>query len=306
METKKAYNKALKHILCCIIILIAFVITFTRVKAMNLPSDTVSSVTEDIVPLRFELNKDLLEFKPTLLANNNDTTYIVPKIVIKDANYYIKEYEKELVFFSDLFGYDIEDIKNDIKTRNTGNIELEPTNIASLKDDNGNIIVYSNYEYGIVEYFYSLVDSNELVRNRKLLPYEGNSDYVENLIMYYTNIYDNVDRSIALSIGAAESGYYQVKYMLRYNNVYGGMSKSGLIRHDNIELGVLNYVRLLSRNYFGKGLDTVGEIGYIYCPTVDDNGNKIASSHWIGLVRKAQSKYDLYTQDITIDDIINY
>ena len=43
------------------------------------------------------------------------------------------------------------------------------------------------------------------------------SDYVEKLIMYCTGIYSNVDTSIALSIGAAESGYYKVKYMLKKN-----------------------------------------------------------------------------------------
>ena len=38
--------------------------------------------------------------------------------------------------------------------------------------------------------------------------------------MYYSNIYTNVDQTLMLSIGAAESGYYKVKYMLKKNNVY--------------------------------------------------------------------------------------
>ena len=33
MENKKASNKALKHILCCLILLLIFVITISRVEA---------------------------------------------------------------------------------------------------------------------------------------------------------------------------------------------------------------------------------------------------------------------------------
>ena len=58
------------------------------------------------------------------------------------------------------------------------------------------------------------------------------------LIQYFADIYDNVDKQTILGIGAAESGYYKVKYMLKNNNIYGGMSSKGLIRHNNIELGV--------------------------------------------------------------------
>ena len=306
MKQEKASNKALKHILCCVILLIVFVITFTSVKALNASNDIISSETEDVVPLKPQLSEELLELKMVNLSDDVVITYNEPKTIKKDINYYIDIYEDTLLFFSEAFGFNIEDIKNDLVLRNKDISIIEETNIASLTDEFGNIKTYPNTTYGIVEYFYLLVNNNEVVRNKKIVPYEGNSDYVEKLIMYYTSIYTNVDRSIALSIGAAESGYYEVKYMLRYNNVYGGMSRSGLIKYDNIELGVLSYIRLLSNNYFGKGLDTVGEIGYVYCPTVNEAGYKIASPHWINLVTKAQSKYDLYTQDITIEDIMNY
>ncbi len=107
-----------------------------------------------------------------------------------------------------------------------------------------------------------------------------------------------------LSIGAAESGYYKVKYMLKKNNVYGGMSTSGLIRHDNIELGVLSYIRMMSKNYYAKGLTTKAAIGKVYCP-VFENGMKKASSHWINLVTTAENKYQNYKNEININDIIN-
>ena len=85
----------------------------------------------------------------------------------------------------------------------------------------------------------------------------------------------NVDSKLLLSIGAAESGYYKVKYMLRQNNIYGGMSSKGLIKYNNIELGVLTYVRMMSKNYYARGLTNMYSIGKVYCPTYE-NGTKIA------------------------------
>lgn len=92
--------------------------------------------------------------------------------------------------------------------------------------------------------------------------------------------------------------------MLKYNNVYGGMSSKGLIKHNNIEQGVLSFVRLMSRNYYGKGLNTLESIGKVYCP-VYNNGVKQASSHWINLVTNTKSKYINYTDTITIENLMN-
>ena len=304
MKKEKASNKALKHILCCLLILAAFVIAFTKVNAQTERTETIVSDTDDTVPLKPQLNESLLELKRITIDETNLKTYDKPRIIEKNIDYYIKENEETLIFFSEMFGYDINLVKQDIINRNNEKIEI--TNIGNLKDEYDNQIVYSNPEYGIVEYFYYINNNNLLERNRKIESYTGDSEYIEKLIMYYTKIYENVDTSIALSIGAAESGYYQVKYMLSLNNVYGGMSNSGLIRNDNIELGVLTYIRMLSFNYFGKGLDTVSEIGYVYCPTINDSGIKVASPHWINLVNTAKQKYDNYTQNIDIKELINH
>ena len=272
----------------------------------NETTNVIASDTESTVPLKPQLNKDLLELKRINIGENKTKLYDNPRIIEKNINYYINENEQTLLFFSETFGFDIESITNDLIERNENNLNIEETNIAALLDDEGNIKTYPNTEYGIVEYFYELVNTNKLERTKNLVPYTGNSDYVEKLVIYFSNIYNNVDPSIALSIGAAESGYYKVKYMLKMNNIYGGMSNYGLIRHDNIELGVLSYVRMLSKNYFGKGLTTISEIGYVYCPTINDYGYKIASPHWINLVNTAKQKYDNYSYNITIEDIINY
>ncbi len=115
---------------------------------------------------------------------------------------------------------------------------------------------------------------------------------------------ENVDPVVLLGIGAAESGNYKVKYMLNRNNVYGGMKNKKLIKHNNIEQGVLSFVRLMSRNYYGKGLETLEEIGRVYCP-VYIKGVKRASSHWVNLVTNRSEKYKTHTNTITIEDIYN-
>ena len=308
MKTNVAHNRALKHIVCCLILLLIFVITITKVDAKNESELTVASDTSDVVPLRPQLKDNLLKFQILNIEESSNKLYDTPRIIEKNIEYYIAENENTLIFFANTFGFDIEFVKEDLikRAETIGELEVEPTNIGSLKNKNNELKTFKNIEYGIVEYFYDLCKSYPEKRSKKVVPYTGGSDYVEKLIIYYTEIYSNVDTSIALSIGAAESGYYKVKYMLKKNNVYGGMSSKGLIRYENIEIGVLKYVRLLSKNYFGKGLTTVNSIGRIYCPVTNEYGQKVASPHWINLVNTARNKYNSYTQDITIEDIINY
>ena len=304
MKTEKASNKALKHIICCLIILLIFVITITKVDAKNESDSVITTDSEDVVPLSPQLDERLLNLNKLNIEESSIIKYNQPRIVEKNIYYYINEQIDTLTFFANAFGYDIEFIKDDLIKRNENIKEFEPTNIGSLKNRDGVLKSYKNKEYGTVEYFYDLVESHPEKRNKKVVAYSKDSDYVEKLIMYYTQIYTNVDTATALSIGAAESGYYKVKYMLRKNNVYGGMSSNGLIRHENIEIGVLKYVRMLSKNYYGKGLTTISSIGRVYCPVVNEYGQKQASPHWINLVNTAMSKYKNYTGEITIQDIL--
>lgn len=305
MEKRKACNKALKHILCCLVLLLIFVITITRVEAKN-TSHLNQTEEKEVVPLKPYISVNLFRPKTLIVVENEFIKYNNPRIIDKDINYYIETEIKTLTFFAKVFGFDIEFVKEDLIKRASSVEKIEPTNIGSLKNDNNKLLKYDSIEYGIVEYYYDLVSSHPEKQNLNVVPYEGDSTYVENLIMYYTSIYTNVDRTLALSIGAAESGYYEVKYMLNMNNIYGGMSNRGLIRYENIEIGVLKYIKLLNEGYFQKGLTTPETIGRVYCPTINAYGEKVASSHWINLVNKASEKYSTYTQNITIDDIVNY
>ncbi len=285
------------NVIICIIILIIFAIIGTRV---NVQADELTSSKNEVLP---SINLIGYRYKG-LLDNYNLVSKDDNRLIVYNLDYYIDKNYETINFFAKIFDYKLDDIINNLKQREKENDTFISTNIGYLKDKKGNLIIYDNFEYGLIEYFYDLNKNFKKLRHQNYKPYTGSSDYIEKLIIYYSSIYTNVDATTLLSIGAAESGYYKVKFMLKYNNVYGGMSNSGLIKHNNIELGILSYVRMMSRNYYGKGLNTLNSIGKVYCPRFVD-GEKIASPHWINLVSNAKNKYKKYNKKITINDITN-
>lgn len=190
MKTNVAHNRALKHIVCCLILLLIFVITITKVDAKNESDLTVTSDTADVVPLRPQLNDNLLELQILNIEESANKLYNTPRIIEKNIEYYIEENENTLLFFANTFGFDIEFVKEDLikRAETIGELELEPTNIGSLKNKNNELKTYKNIEYGIVEYFYELSKSYPEKRNKFVVPYTGDSDYIEKLIMYHKYI----------------------------------------------------------------------------------------------------------------------
>lgn len=306
MDTRKASKATWKHIVCSIILLILFVLfTHNTINAEGYTGETSKNSTSDTVPL---YRNGLLDQLSS--GYNKNEVEAGPKeevtVYISDIDYYITTYADELEFFAKTFGVQHDDIIDDLHERyvNSG-IEFNEFNFGFLTNQKGEYITFDSVEYGIVEYFYDYIEKHPSKTSRTRVPYTGNAEYIENLIIYYTtHIYTNVDTSLALSIGASESGYYKVKAMLRVNNVFGGMSSKGLIKYHNIEYGVLSYIKLLSTKYVARGLDTISEIGRVYCPTYDNVGNKIASPHWINLVKTAKIKYDLYNFDLSFEELL--
>lgn len=221
----------------------------------------------------------------------------LPKVVLLDikeeycdTSCFLKKNSDTIEFLSKTFGIDSSHIYEDLIKKNE-NAPYNEYNIGLIKDKNG-LKQYGSFEEGLIEYMINFAKSNPKLVDNTRNPYRGDADYVVNLIKYFTGIYTNVDYLTAVSIGAAESGYYQVKYMLESNNIYGGMTnRHTLIKYKNIEYGVLSYVRLLSKSYYGAGLRDLESIGRVYCPAYDRNGQKIASQHWLKLVNAAKEKY---------------
>ncbi len=277
------------NIIVCAIILLIFVLAF----GIRPNAEVLTENSQEVIPL----SKQLGERYPELLSNIMIVKSEKETEPILDLNYYINHYSSTIKFFSRLFDYKYEEVIDHLKEIND-NENFNLNNIGNLEEE------YPNFEYGLIEYFYNLNETKTLKRKVEYRPYYGEAEYVETLIQYYSSIYENVDKVTLLSIGAAESGYYKVDYMLKRNNVYGGMSQGRLITHNNIEQGVLSYVRLMSRNYYGRGLNTLSSIGRVYCPVFNDD-IKIASPHWINLVTKAKNKYNSYTDVVTIENIMN-
>ena len=243
-------------------------------------------------------------------TNNKIKADISHKVVLMDLNYeycdtkcFLNKNKETVEFLSKTVGID-KDIVVDNLVEINKNTKFIENNIGQLKNKNGESIDYGSFEKGLIEYLLEFAKKNPNLVNNTYIPYEGNSKHVIDLIKYFTGIYDNVDYLTAVSIGAAESGYYKVKYMLRANNIYGGMSSKGLIKHKTIEYGILSYIRLLSNGYYAKGLDTKEKIGRVYCPTYNEAGEKIASPHWIGLVTKAMKYYDNSYEKIEVSMLL--
>jgi len=287
---KKLSSLKIHNIVVCAIILIVFVIF----GVANAKAEEINNNDEVLPSNNIQLGNN---YRKLIEENNEKQTTNTKK---KESNL-LNIKEKEIKFFSEIFGYNYADVLNNLKEIN--NEIYNEYNIGNIKNNKDELIKYNSFEYGLIEYFYNLNKEKGLKKTNKYVSYNGNSKYVENLIIYFSSIYDNVDSKLLLSIGAAESGYYKVKYMLRQNNIYGGMRSKSFIKNNNIELGVLTYVRMMSRNYYAKGLTNMYSIGKVYCPTYE-NGTKIASPHWISLINKALTKYELYNFNIELKDIL--
>ena len=306
METKKTSKVSWKLVACCFVLLVVFVLTVgTYIDEQNVDKTPSIAYSEDseVIPL---VNSDYDEIGTI----QNEVKLAGPKeeVVVQETNElddYITTYKKDIEFLCKTFGVDYDLITQDLRDKYNSHEEFETTNVGYLLDSKGKVKTFKNDLYGLVEYFYSYVKNNPKKVKNKRVPYKGSADYVEKLIIYFSeHIYTDVDTTTALSIGAAESGYYKVKYMLACNNVYGGMGSKGLIKYKNIEFGVLSYVRYLSRNYYSKGNTSLEGIGRIYNPTTDSNGNKIASPHWISLVKTAKNKYSKMNKNLSIEDLV--
>ena len=309
METSRAQRISLGHIVACAIILITFVIAmvmYTNVDGLANECSMNGREHSEVVPLlSIEFNNSLL----ALVQQNEVEAGPKQEVIIKktELDNYITTYLDDIKFLCYTLSIDYKDFIKHLYKLYNDNYEtygFDETNVGYIKDGKGRLKSYINAKYGLVEYIYAYVDKNPKKQNIRRVGYTGSSNYVENLIRYYTSIYTNVDTNIALSIGAAESGYYKAKGMIRAGNVYGGMNSGGLIHYDNIEIGVLSYIRLLSNSYFGKGWNTFSKIGYRYCPTIDNNGNKIVSPNWMNLVNTAKKKYDKQDRKISASDLL--
>ncbi|NLL02009.1 MAG: hypothetical protein GX265_03200, partial [Mollicutes bacterium] len=198
---KKLSSPKILNIVLCIVILVVFVLTIGNRINTEILTDNIS----EVIPLGNPIG-----YKYQQLENNLKNKLVEKEQIAQVLNfdYYLQEYEETIKFYSKLFDYNYEDIINDLRNRKKSNESFEETNIGYLKDSENNLKTYPNIEYGLIEYFYELNELKTLPRKVEYRPYVGEPLYVEKLIQYFADIYDNVDKQTILGIGAAESGYY--------------------------------------------------------------------------------------------------
>lgn len=69
-----------------------------------------------------------------------------------------------------------------------------------------------------------------------------------------------------LSVATWEGGWGTSNGALNYNNSYGLMTSSGLMRFDSVEEGVMDFARRMREYYFDCGKTDPYSIGKKYCP----------------------------------------
>ncbi len=206
-----------------------------------------------------------------------------------DLDSYINENFNTFEFYSNTFGISLENLKESIISKNNGNT----LNRLDLGNTN---TIYDSLDKNLIDYLFKLRKENSKLFKQKYS--NGNNyskDYVYGLLKYYSNIYTNVDFATLAAIAYIESGDLNSNYMMACNNIFGGMSSSGLIKYQNIEFGVLSYVRMMSLNYYGKGLDTVEKIARVYNP---------GSTTWTNNVKNKINKFSEY-ENIDLNTLIN-
>lgn len=96
---------------------------------------------------------------------------------------------------------------------------------------------------------------------------------------------------MVVSISAHETGYWTSEAFKVKNNFGGVMCKEGLRSYNSLESGLNSFVDLLTYNYFGKGLNTIEEIGAKYCPIGASNDPNGLNQYWVPRVTQIYNEY---------------
>jgi len=207
--------------------------------------------------------------------------------LINPIDIFLEQELEKIEFYANTFQIDLNVLFNLLKTNH------QSLNILNNQN---------NFDLILINYLFSLEESNKELFNNSIIPNKENSKYMISLIKYFTNIYQNVDFNIAASIANVESGY-SAPSMLNVNNIFGGMTNGRLIRYKTIEYGILKYVKLLEEGYFKKGLTTIETIGYVYNPVFEE-GIKKASPSWVQKVYMYINNFNDYQSINSLNDVL--
>lgn len=98
---------------------------------------------------------------------------------------------------------------------------------------------------------------------------------------------------LVVAISKHETGNW-TSSLYKENNNFGGIYNSKekkFYSYESNEKGLQAFVNLLKNNYFGKGLNTIEEIGAKYCPVGANNDPKGINQHWVPKVTQYYNNY---------------
>lgn len=98
---------------------------------------------------------------------------------------------------------------------------------------------------------------------------------------------------LLVAISKHETGNW-TSYNFKNKNNLGGLyngSKGTFYSYESLESGIEAFVNLLKNRYFGKGLNTIEEIGNVYCPVGASNDPNGLNKHWIPKVSQYYNNY---------------
>lgn len=96
---------------------------------------------------------------------------------------------------------------------------------------------------------------------------------------------------LVISISKHETGKWTSKAFKTKNNFGGIMCSTGLKTYSTYEDGLNSFINLLKNRYFDKGLNTIEEIGNVYCPVGASNDPTGVNQYWIPNITKFYNEY---------------
>ena len=98
---------------------------------------------------------------------------------------------------------------------------------------------------------------------------------------------------LLVAISKHETGNW-TSDLYKNNNNFGGIyngREEKFYSYNSKEEGLQAFVNLLKNNYFGKGLNTIEEIGAKYCPVGASNDPKGVNVNWVPKVTQYYNNY---------------
>lgn len=96
----------------------------------------------------------------------------------------------------------------------------------------------------------------------------------------------NIDPLLMIAICLHETGYGTSSAIINYNNPSGQMSSSGLIHFETLEDGLEMTGRTLNNLINERGLQTIPDLGSVYCPVGADNDPYGLNGYWVPSVTR--------------------